>query len=236
MINKEFLHKCAKCFDIELSPKMLEQFDDYASILVEWNEKMNLTGIVEPDEIVIKHFVDSLCLLKAYNLPQNAKLIDVGTGAGFPAIPLKIARPDIDIVLLDSLNKRLNFLNEVCDRIKINSATVHARAEEAGQKNDYREKFDVATARAVASLNNLCEFCLPFVKVGGRLVLLKGYEVEEELEQAQNAIKVLGAKLEKVEKFELPDQSKRAIIVIEKIKQTEKKYPRQSAKIKKSPL
>jgi 16S rRNA (guanine527-N7)-methyltransferase len=236
MIDKQKLYDFSKNINVELSATMLDNFDEYAKILVEWNEKVNLTSITEPDEIIIKHFVDSLALLNCYQLEQNSTLIDVGTGAGFPSVPIKIARDDIIITLLDSLNKRLNFLKELCKQLDIEAKTLHARAEQAGTDLQYREKFDVATARAVASLNLLCELCLPFVKVGGVFIVLKGFEIEFELEQAKNAIKVMGGKLEKVIKYQLPDTSKRAIIIIRKISKTHKKYPRQTSKIKKMPL
>lgn len=236
MIDKNLLKKLGDEIGVALAVKMLDQFDTYARLLVEWNEKINLTGIVEPYEIAVKHFIDSLTFLKANEIPKGSTLIDVGTGAGFPSIPLKIVRGDFKVTLLDSLNKRINFLAEVCSEIGIEANLIHGRAEEAGQQKQLREKFDVATARAVAELNTLCEFCLPFVKVGGKLVLLKGYEIESELEQAKNAISILGGELEKVDKFILPDGSKRSIVTINKIKSTQSIYPRQFSKIKKQPL
>lgn len=234
MINKKLLYDLANKFNIILSEDELNKFDIYAKELVSWNEKINLTAITQPDDICVKHFFDSLLLLDAIDVKENAKMIDVGTGAGFPSIPCKIYRNDIELILLDSLNKRINFLNEISNNIGINTSCIHSRAEDAGKKDEYREKFDIATARAVAHLRELSEYCLPFVKVGGYFVSLKGYEIEEEIEESKKAIKLLGGKIIDVKKYD--EDNKRSIIIIKKISQTPTKYPRISAKIKKQPI
>jgi len=235
-IPKDSLKSQAAEYGIDLTEEQLDKLECYANTLVEWNEKINLTAITQPNEIATKHFLDSLLLLHAIELPQNASLIDVGTGAGFPSVPCKLVRSDINLTLLDSLNKRINFLNALCEALEVKSTNIHARAEEGGRKPGLREQFDVATARAVANLRELAEYCLPFVKVGGLFVALKGYEIDDELDTAKKAIKELGGKVLEVKKYILPDDSKRSIIVIKKISQTPAKYPRQSAKISKSPL
>lgn len=230
MINKELLHKhCSYLTDTQL-----EQFDIYAKLLVEWNEKMNLTGITEPDEIVIKHFVDSLAFLDYAELPQNASVIDVGTGAGFPSVPLLIARPDIKLTLMDALQKRLNFLDAVLQETGLTAELVHSRAEELGKDADYREQFDIATARAVAPMNVLSEYCLPFVKVGGCFVALKGSS--DDVSPAENAIKILGGELISNVSYKLPNDDPRSIAVVKKISQTSTKYPRNNKKISTKPL
>ena len=220
---------------VELNDFQLEQFEKYYKLLIEWNKKINLTRITEPDEVVTKHFVDSLTLLKYCEIPENAKVIDVGTGAGFPGIPLKIVRPDINLTLLDSLNKRLNFLNEVCGEIGIKAELVHARAEDGAKNVEYRERFDFAVSRAVARLNTLSEYCIPYIKVGGKFISMKGPELSEELGEAKAAIKTLGGEVDKVSEFDLKD-SGRTIVVINKITKTPKTYPRHSSKIKSKPL
>lgn len=230
------LENALKQFDIELSDSQKSQFEKYYSLLVEWNEKMNLTAINEKDEVAVKHFADSVSLLSVVDIPQGASVIDVGTGAGFPGIPLKIVRPDIKLTLLDSLNKRLIFLQNVCDELGFSAEITHARAEEGGQNVNLRERYDFAVSRAVAQLNMLCEFCLPFVKLGGSFISMKGPNAENELETAKNAVNTLGGKIKKVNQFTLIDDSSRTVIEIEKIKQTPKKYPRHGGKIKKQPL
>lgn len=234
MINKDELQNIVKKYNFELTDSQLEKFDIYAKTLVEWNEKINLTAITEPTDICVKHFFDSLLLLDAINIPQNSTMIDVGTGAGFPSVPCKIVRDDIQLTLLDSLNKRINFLNELSKNLEINTTCIHSRAEDGGKQKELREQFDFATARAVAHLRELSEYCLPFVKVGGYFVALKGYEIEEELEEAKKAIKLLGGQIVNVKKYE--EENKRSIIIIKKISQTPPKYPRISAKIKKQPI
>ena len=238
MINRDFLMDKLKETGFEFSkPEQLtERFDRYAEMLVDWNEKINLTAITAPDEIVIKHFVDSLLLLKAYDVPKGASMIDVGTGAGFPSVPVAMVRDDIQLTLMDSLNKRINFLKELSETLSVNAECVHARAEEFGNKPEYREQYDVACARAVAHLRELSEYCLPFVKVGGAFVALKSVGLEQELDEAKAAIDILGGKVERISRFTLPDGAERAIAVIRKIRPTPKKFPRPYGKIKKNPL
>lgn len=242
MIDKEYMQEISLKEGFELSSSQLEKLDIYAELLVDWNTKINLTGITKPDEIAVKHFLDSFLLEKAYELaigekiPQNSTLIDVGTGAGFPAIPIKILRNDIKITLLDSLNKRINFLNEVTKTIKIDSVAIHGRAEETAHNEKYREKYDIATARAVAKLSELVEYCLPFVKVGGYFIALKGREITEEVDNSKSAIKTLGGELVKIQQFTLGDDNIREIVIIKKISQTNIKYPRNGGQMKKKPL
>lgn len=229
---KEKLEK--KC--PELTQLQKEQFEIYKNLLLEWNEKINLTAITEEDDIILKHFVDSMTIIKY--IDNNSKIVDVGTGAGFPGIPVKIANSNIDVTLVDSLNKRLIFLEDVISKLNLKQIkTVHSRAEEFGQNKMYREKFDIATSRAVANLSVLVEYLLPLVKVGGRCICMKGSDVEGELENSKEAIKTLGGQIEKVEEFTLPDSDiKRSIIIIRKIKETSKKYPRKPGVPSKNPL
>lgn len=223
--------------EISISEVQLEKFEAYARILVEWNEKINLTAITEPKEIAVKHFIDSLTVLKAFNIKSNASMIDVGTGAGFPSVPLKIVRDDINLTLLDSLNKRINFLNQLCSELDIKAETIHSRAEDAGRNPSYRESFDIAVSRAVANLPSLCEYCIPFVKKGGAFIAMKGKDGLSELESAKKAIDILGAKCNsKNDYITLPDGEKRIIFIIEKIQFTPEKYPRRGVKINKAPL
>lgn len=225
---------CAEFF--EITDEMVKRFDRYAQLLIEWNSKMNLTAIIEPEEILIKHFYDCLLFLKNVEIPQNARVIDVGTGAGFPGMVLKIAHPDIELTLLDSLNKRLTFLSAVAKELDLKVETLHLRAEDAGKKPEYREKFDISTARAVARLNVLSEYCIPFLKVGGQFVAMKGPAVGEELSEVSPAIHKLGGKISTEKTENLPDGSQRAFVIIKKISQTPTIFPRISAKIAKKPL
>ena len=235
MIDKQFFAQCAAEYGFELTPQQLEQFDLYAKLLVEWNEKMNLTAITQPRDIVIKHFLDSILALKAVELPQGASLVDVGSGAGFPSVPMLILRPDLKLTLLDSLNKRLIFLEALLQELGLEATRLHARAEDAG-KGAQRQKFDCATARAVAQLNKLCEYCLPLVKEGGTFLALKGADAQAEADAAAKAIKLLGGSLQEAKAYTLPDGDKRALLVIKKISQTPPKYPRPSAQISEAPL
>lgn len=232
----EFLKNAAEAEEFALSDNQLAAFQKYAELLVEWNQKMNLTAITEPEEIAVKHFVDSLMLLKYIDIPENGALIDVGTGAGFPGIPIKIFSPSVQVTLLDALNKRVGFLDTVSKALRQNNRCLHLRAEEGGRKPELREQFDVATARAVASMATLAEYCLPYVKVGGVFAALKGFEIEEELEEAKPAIKLLGGKIERVEQYTLVGEQKRSVVIIKKISQVSTKYPRSSAKMAKNPL
>lgn len=221
---KEFIKDLFKKYNLDLSEKQIEQFDIYMNFLLEENQKYNLTAITDKKEIVIKHFVDSV--LPLCEISQNASVIDVGTGAGFPGVPLKILRPDIKLTLLDSLQKRINFLNLLLGKLGINGVTtIHSRAEDFAFKN--REKFDIALSRAVASVPTLSEYLLPFVKVNGKVLMYKGSSAEEELSIGEKAILTLGGKVEKILNFALNEvDSQRKIIVINKINKTDKKYPR----------
>lgn len=233
---QETLQMGCEHFGFTLSEFQREQFETYARLLVEWNEKMNLTAITKPQEIAMKHFVDSLLLTKAIEVERGASLIDVGTGAGFPGIPVKILREDLQLTLLDSLKKRIGFLTEVTGKLGLGAICIHARAEEQGKKPQEREQYDIACARAVAHLRELAEYCLPFVRVGGVFAALKGYEIEQELQEAKKAISLMGGQVENIEKYELPDTSRRSIVIIRKKAATPPKYPRPSAKIAKAPL
>ena len=220
--------------NLTLSDAQVEKFETYAEMLCEWNEKINLTAITDDEGIVEKHFLDSVLPLTKVDVPCGTSIIDVGTGAGFPAVPMKIFREDIEITLLDSLNKRINFLSEVSSKTGISAKCIHSRAEDGGKNSELREKFDIATARAVAPLPVLCEYCLPFVKVGGKFLALKGPNEDEK--EAENALSVLGGKILSVCDYSLPSGDGRRLIVIEKVKETPKKYPRDAGKIKKAPL
>ncbi len=235
MIDKNLLKTASQSHSLPLSDKALEQFEIYANELVDYNGKVNLTAITDTYGVTVKHFLDSIIPLKFMGDTAHKTLIDVGAGAGFPSLPMKIAS-ELDVTCLDSLNKRVVFLNYVSEKIGIKINAIHSRAEEGGQKKELREKFDFATARAVSSLSSLCEYCLPFVKIGGYFVALKGYEVEEELKTAENAIKILGGEVERVEKYDLDEENKRSVVLIKKVRQTPPKYPRPSAKMSKSPL
>ncbi|MBQ6829574.1 MAG: 16S rRNA (guanine(527)-N(7))-methyltransferase RsmG [Clostridia bacterium] len=238
MIDYELLREQVASFGVTLTDEMCEKFDRYAELLVEWNEKMNLTAITDPVGIAVKHFADSLSAVPLLPEKQGIAVIDVGTGAGFPGIPLAIVRPDMRLTLLDSLNKRLTFLSEVCCELGITATTVHARAEE-GARGALRERFDVATARAVAALPVLSEYCLPYVKVGGRFVAMKGPESEAECAQAKRAIGLLGGGKPVCHALQLTADGEtldRRLFVIEKQKSTPAAYPRPTAKIKKGAL
>ncbi|MBQ9531571.1 MAG: 16S rRNA (guanine(527)-N(7))-methyltransferase RsmG [Eubacterium sp.] len=234
MINKELLKEYSEDFGVNLNGRALDNFDNYADLLVKTNKVMNLTAITEPEQILIKHFVDSLEVLKYDDIHEGASVIDVGTGAGFPGVPLLIARNDLKLTLLDSLSKRLDFLEEVLDTCNLSANLVHSRAEDGGQDMNLRETFDFATARAVAPLNVLCEYCLPFVKVGGHFVALKGSG--EETEEAEGAISKLGGEIISKVSYKLPNGDPRSIIIIKKISQTSTQYPRKPKKIAASPL
>ena len=234
--NLDQFKKGLSDLNIDLTEKQIEQFLKYYEILVETNKVMNLTAITEFDEVIEKHFLDSLSLVRVFDLNRNVKILDLGTGAGFPGIPLKIAFPEIDIVLADSLNKRVKFLNEVVEALQLKQVeTVHGRAEELAKNKKYREQFDLCTSRAVANLSSLSEYCIPFVKEGGRFISYKSGEIEEEVDQAKRAIHVLGGKLDQVYKFDLHEQ-KRSFVIIEKVKKTPAVYPRKAGTPTKEPL
>lgn len=230
---KNLLQNYIKDYKITLMGNQYEQFQKYFELLAEWNEKMNLTAITDESGVALKHFADSLSLLNFVDIPQNSSLADVGTGAGFPGVVLKIARPDIKLTLIDSLNKRLVFLGEVCAQLGIEAELIHSRAEDGARDEKLRESFDFAVSRAVARMNVLSEYCLPYVKVGGAFCAMKGAQANEEFKESLNAINTLGGKLEKKYFFELPENGgERAIAVVRKVKNTPQKYPRQSGKIK----
>ncbi|MBQ7203423.1 MAG: 16S rRNA (guanine(527)-N(7))-methyltransferase RsmG [Eubacterium sp.] len=234
MINKDLLKNEAAKIGVELDDTALDRFDVYAKLLVEKNRVMNLTGITEPDEIVIKHFIDSLELMRFAKLNSGARVADIGTGAGFPGVPLLIANNDIELTLVDSLKKRLDFLREVLSECELDAEIIHSRAEDAGQNAVLRETFDIVTARAVAPLNVLAEYCLPFVKVGGSFLALKG--TSEDITQSEDALSVLGGSIENIYEYELPGGYKRIIVYVKKISQTPTQYPRKSKKIATKPL
>jgi 16S rRNA (guanine527-N7)-methyltransferase len=230
---KEF-EKIGKNYNLEVTEELYNQLEVYAQYLVEYNEKVNLTAITEHSEVYIKHFLDSLIPLTYVDIPQGASLIDVGTGAGFPSIPMKLYRPDIKLTLLDSLNKRIVFLESLCEKLHIDVECIHGRAEDFGKDECYREQFDYATARAVANLQVLSEYCMPFVKVGGAFIAMKG--LSEDVTTANKAIATLGGRVSNDVKYTIPPEDSRRIIVVEKVAHTPKQYPRISGKIKSKPL
>lgn len=224
--------------NISLNKNQIEQFYRYYELLIEWNKVMNLTTITDYDEVNEKHFIDSLSIVKILDFLDIKTVIDVGTGAGFPGIPLKIVFPHLKIVLLDSLQKRVNFLDTVINEIGLNSIiTLHGRAEDFARKSEYREQFDLCVSRAVANLSVLSEYCIPYVKMGGIFIAYKSGNMKEELKQSEIAVKVLGGSIENVEKFNLPQSEiERSLILIRKRKSTEKKYPRKAGVPVKNPI
>ena len=225
-----------KEINIVFTEEQLQKFYQYMNLLIEWNEKINLTAIVEPKEIILKHFIDSLTIIKY--IEPNKSVIDIGTGAGFPGIPVKIMREDLDITLLDSLNKRIHFLNEVIQKLELKNITaIHARIEEFAKNKQYRETFDVTTSRAVANLTTLSEYMLPMVELKGVAICMKGSEINEEISKSKNSIKLLGGKIDKIEEFTLPkSDNRRNLILIKKERQTPGKYPRKPGIPSKEPL
>ena len=234
MIDKERLRSLALQSGIELDQTALDRFDTYAELLVEWNGKMNLTAITEPEEIEVKHFLDCLMLPKYFDLSNTKTVIDVGAGAGFPSVPLLIYNPDLCLTMMDAINKRLTFLDTAVHAIGLEANLVHARAEDSGQDKNYREMFDLATARAVAPMNVLAEYCLPFVKVGGYFVALKGSN--DDTEQAKEAIATLGGEVVSNVSYKLNGTEPRSIVVVKKISQTPTQFPRKAKKISAKPL
>lgn len=238
LISYEAMKKLFDSCNITLAEDNYSRFLKYSSLLVEWNEKINLTAITAPDEIAQKHFLDSVLpfylsdeLKKA--LSDKVRLIDVGTGAGFPSCPLKIVNDGIELTLLDSLNKRINFLKTVSDEIELNAECIHSRAEDGAKPTSaLRESFDIATARAVANLTTLCEYCMPYVKVGGYFAALKGSECKGEIKDAEKGIKILGGEIREIKEYSLPNGDGRTLVLIKKVKNTPKVYPRSKAKMK----
>ncbi len=230
--------KDLQSLNIQLTEEQIEQFLIYYEMLVEWNEKMNLTAITEYDEVLKKHFIDSISLIKAYDVSKSVSVIDVGTGAGFPGLALKIAYPCLNVTLLDSLQKRIQFLNAVIERLKLEKIeTYHGRAEDFAKKTDFREKYDLCVSRAVANLSTLTEYCLPFVKIGGEFISYKSEKIMEEQDAAGSAISTLGGSVVNQVAFHLPDSDiYRNLFVIKKIRSTPKKYPRKAGLPAKEPL
>ncbi len=232
----ENMKKLMNEIGVDITENQISKFYDYMNLLLEWNEKINLTAITKPDEIVLKHFVDCLTIQKY--IEDNKKIVDIGTGAGFPGVPLAIMNDRCRFTLVDSLNKRINFLNEIKDKLNLkNVSAIHSRAEEFDQNKMYRENFDIAVSRAVANLCVLSEYLLPAVKVGGKVICMKGSQIEEELNDAKFALKELGGKVKFVDEFLLPGTDmKRNVVVIEKVKETPKRYPRKAGTPAKQPL
>lgn len=238
MYNTEQFEKDLAALGVTLSEKQIQQFLTYYEMLVEWNEVMNLTAITEYEEVMKKHFVDSLSLIQTFDVNKKVSVIDVGTGAGFPGLALKIAYPNMKVTLLDSLNKRINFLNAVIEKLGLTDVeTVHGRAEDFAKPGKLREKYDLCVSRAVANLTTLSEYCLPFVKVGGEFISYKSEKITEEMENAKRAISLLGGKFDRSKDFNLPDSDiYRNLVVIKKVKETPKKFPRKAGLPSKEPL
>ena len=236
MIEKQAFLDLLSQAGIEPMEEDYLKFSIYCQMLQEWNEKINLTAITDDEGITVKHFVDSLLPMTMVDLPEHPRLIDVGTGAGFPSIPMKLIRSDIQLTLLDSLEKRLNFLRNLSAQLGIDAVTLHARAEEAGKDPKHREKYDVATSRAVAAMGVLAEYCLPLVKVGGVLLALKGSSGRQEAEDGKRAIELCGGRVEAIHDYALPNGDPRTLVIVRKISQTPPKYPRNAGQISKRPL
>ena len=236
MRYSDLLEKSLEKLNIEFNNEQIQKFNAYYELLIEWNNKINLTTITEYDDVVSKHFIDSILICGFIDL-SGKKIIDIGTGGGFPGIPVKIISPDTDIVLLDSLNKRIKFLDEVIDELALeNIRTVHSRAEDISHKADHREKYDICVSRAVANLSTLSEYCLPLVKPDGKFISYKSGDVDEEAAGAKNAVKILGGEITSIEKFDLYDDISRSFVFVSKIKPTPKKYPRKAGTPSKEPI
>ncbi|UZQ48582.1 16S rRNA (guanine(527)-N(7))-methyltransferase RsmG [Clostridium kluyveri] len=232
----EIMDTVCKDLGLNFDQEKYNKFIKYKDILKLWNDKMNLTAIVDEKDIIKKHFIDSIRVFKFLPLKDAKSIIDVGTGAGFPGIPIKIIKPEVKLILLDSLNKRINFLNQVILNIKLNDVTcIHGRAEDFARKIEYREKSDVVVSRAVANLTVLSEFCIPYIKVGGYFIAMKGPSVEDEITESKNAINILGGKIEDIIKVE-DDEFNHNLVVIKKIIHTSGKYPRKAGMVSKNPL
>ena len=235
--NNVLIQGCLE-LGIQLTDTQVNQFETYYELLVEWNKVMNLTGITEYDEVMQKHFVDSLSIVKAADLGQCKKVLDMGTGAGFPGIPIKIVYPHLEVVLLDSLNKRIKFLNEVIGKLGLSGITaIHGRAEDYAKQKEYREMFDLCVSRAVANLASLSEYCIPYTMLHGNFISYKSGSIEDELQNAKNAVFLLGGKMKDTVKFTLPGSDiERSLVVIEKVKKTPGKYPRKAGLPSKEPI
>lgn len=235
---REVLKSGALNYNIDLKDEQIEQFVLYMNLLKEWNEKINLTTITDELEIIKKHFLDSISIIKSGLIKEDTSLIDVGTGAGFPGIPIKIIKPGTRVVLLDSLNKRIIYLNDIISKLNLKGIeAVHGRAEELSRKANYREKFDIATARAVANLSVLSEYCIPYVKVKGYFIAMKGPSIDEEIISGKNAISSLGGKFVEIVKTEIPGEDlDHRLVIVEKVKNTDEKYPRKYSQIEKKPI
>lgn len=236
--NIDSFKKDLEELNISLDKRQMCQFLQYYELLVEWNSFMNLTAITDYDEVIKKHFIDSLSLIKAIDLSDEIKVIDIGTGAGFPGIPLKIAFPNLKVTLLDSLNKRIKFLNEVIDKLELKDIiAIHGRAEDFAKDKNYRQSYDLCVSRAVANLSTLSEYCLPYVKTGGKFISYKSEKITDEMNAAKNAIKILGGNISNQVEFILPDSDiYRNLFIIDKIKDTPIKYPRKAGLPTKEPL
>lgn len=239
--REEFIGQLQNSFkniDIVLTDKMSKQFYDFYNLIIERNKVVNLTSITEPYDVIEKHFIDSVALVKFYDFSKASSCIDIGSGAGFPGIPLKIVFPELNVMLLDSLNKRVDFLNSVIINLGLDGiSTIHSRAEDGARNKNLREKYDVCVSRAVANLSTLSEYCVPFVKVNGSFVSYKSGNISDEVTSAKKAIEILGGKLEGVNEFTLPDSDyRRSFVIINKVKNTSAKYPRKAGMPKNSPL
>ena len=238
MIFRDVLATAAGEYSLQLTEEQLNHYTTYFEMLVEWNEKINLTAITDPNEVAVKHMIDSLSCYNGDIFKKGAKIIDVGTGAGFPGLPLKIFRPDLKLTLFDSLNKRILFLKAVAQKLEINDIEfVHSRAEDGGKNKQHREQYDIAVSRSVARLNVLRELCLPFVAVGGFFIALKGSQYSQEIKEATGALRQLGGEIAKIENVKLPGLNDvRAVVYIKKIKKTLAIYPRRPGVAEKNPL
>lgn len=238
MNNEEILINGCKLYNIDISKEQINMLLKYMDMLKEWNKKVNLTSIVDDEEIIKKHFLDSISIFNTELIKDNISLVDVGTGAGFPGIPIKIINPTVKVTLIDSLKKRVNFLEEVICELKLKGINaVHGRCEDFANQKDYREQYDIATARAVASLPVLCEYCLPYVKIGGSFIAMKGPSVIEELDVSGNAVKVMGGELKEVIDTNIYGEDlNHKLVVVKKKKLSPIKYPRKAGKIEKNPI
>lgn len=235
---KQLLIDATKALNLSINQKQIEQFSLYKDLLLEWNNKINLTAITDEKEIILKHFIDSISMMTVYKIKDNINVIDVGTGAGFPGVPLKIMCNNINLTLLDSLNKRIKFLNELVDKLQLeNVKCIHSRAEDSGKDKAYRQKYDLCVSRAVANLSVLSEYCLPFVSVGGYFISFKSVNIDNELKEAKQAIKQLGAELESINAIKIPySDIEHSIVIIKKIQQTPERYPRKAGIALKQPI